>query len=81
MVCFSKIDLKDAFNQVIIDRSCRNLTAFSTPWGTFRYCRLNMGLSIASELFQSILTDILQHIPQQKLGTDDIIVYGKDYED
>ena len=81
MVCFSKIDLKDAFNQVIIDRSCRNLTAFSTPWGTFRYCRLNMGLSIASELFQSILTDILQHIPQQKLATDDIIVYGKDFDD
>jgi hypothetical protein len=79
MTCFSKVDLKDAFNQVVIDKGSRNLTAFSTPWGVFRYCRLNMGLAIASELFQSILMDILRHIPHQQLATDDIIVYGKDY--
>ena len=81
MACFSKIDLKDAFNQVLISEGSRNLTAFSTPWGVFRYCRLNMGLSIASELFQNILGDILRHIPNQKLATDDIIVYGIDYKE
>ena len=81
MAWFSKVDLNDAFNQVSISQASRNLTAFSTPWGTFRYCRLNMGLSIASEIFQSILTDILQHIPNQKLATDDVIIYGKSYEE
>ena len=81
MSFFSKIDLKDAFNQVSISERSRNATAFSTPWGTFRYCRLNMGLSVASELFQSILTDVLQHIPHQKLATDDIIVYGTTWEE
>lgn len=81
MAWFSKIDLKDAFNQVSISERSRNCTAFSTPWGTFRYCRLNMGLSIASELFQSILMDVLQHIPHQKLATDDIIVYGSTREE
>lgn len=78
MSVFSKIDLRDAFNQILIADGSRQLTAFTTPWGIFRYCRLNMGLAIASEIFQNILSDILKHIPHQKLATDDIIVYGKD---
>jgi transposase InsO family protein len=78
MKVFSKIDLRDAFNQILIARKCRHLTAFSTPWGVFWYCRLNMGLAISSELFQTIMTDILRDIPNQKIATDDIIVYGKD---
>ena len=41
MTCFSKIDLVDAFNQVNINEGSRNYTAFSIPWGVFRYCRLN----------------------------------------
>ena len=81
MKCFSKIDFQDAFNQVSIHDDSRDLTAFSTPWGVFRYCRLNMGLNVASELFQTILSDILRHIPNQKLATDDIIAYGIDEED
>jgi hypothetical protein len=81
MSWFSKVDLRDAFNQVCISILSRNLTAFSTPWGTFRYCRLNMGLAIASEIFQNILTDILRHIPNQNLATDDIIVYGSTHDE
>lgn len=81
MSVFSKIDLRDAFNQILIADGSRQLTAFTTPWGVFRYCRLNMGLAIASEIFQNILSDILIHIPHHKLATDDIIVYGKDVEE
>ena len=77
MKVFSKIDLKDAFNQILIAKHCRHLTAFSTPWGVFWYSRLNMGLAISSELFQTIMTDLLSDIPNQKLATDDIIVFAK----
>lgn len=81
MTVFSKVDIKDAFNQCSIADRCRHLTAFSTQWGTYQYCRLNMGLAIASELFQQIMTEKLKHIPNQRLATDDIIVYGKDKQE
>lgn len=81
MNVFSKIDIKDAFNQCSISEDSRNFTAFSTQWGTFRYCRLNMGLAIASELFQQIMTEKLKLIPHQRLATDDIIVYGRNREE
>jgi hypothetical protein len=78
---FSKVDIKDAFNQCSLELKCRPLTAFSTQWGTYQYCRLNMGLAIASELFQQTLTEMLKNIPNQKLATDDIIVYGRTAEE
>jgi hypothetical protein len=40
-----------------------------------------MGLAIASELFQQIMTEKLKHIPNQRLATDDIVVYGKDKQE
>lgn len=36
MSVFSKIDLQDAFNQILIAEKSRQLTAFTTPWGIFR---------------------------------------------
>ena len=81
MRCFSKIDMRDAFNQIALSQSCRNLTAFTTPWGVYVYTRLNMGLAIASELFQMIMTDLLRECNQKAVATDDIIVWGKDYDD
>lgn len=81
MQFFSKVDIKDAFNQILIRKEDRHFTTFSTPWGLYWYNRLNMGLSIASELFQSIMSDKLKHIPNCKQATDDIIVYGHTYEE
>ncbi len=81
MKVFSKVDIKDAFNQCLINPECRHLTAFSTQWGTYQYCRLNMGLAIDSELFQQVMTENLKHIPNQRLATDDKIVFGRDIEE
>ena len=77
MTVFSKVDIRDAFNQILLSEKSKILTAFSTQWGTYWYSRLNMGLAIASELFQQIMTEKLKHIPNQRLATDDIIIYGR----
>ncbi len=81
MKVFSKVDIKDTFNQCLIKPECRHLTAYSTQWGTYQYCRLNMGLAIASELFQQVMTENLKHIPNQRLATGGIIVFGRVIEE
>jgi len=74
---FSKIDIRDAFLTVELDEQSKALTTFTTPWGLFRYKRLNMGLCIASELFQEVFSNKLSDLKNIKVAIDDVLVYGK----
>jgi hypothetical protein len=74
---FSKLDIKDAFNTMVLDESSQKLTIFATEWGLFHYKRLNMGLCVASELFQATLSDKLADLINIKVAMDDILVYGE----
>ena len=42
---FSKVDLRKAFHQVVIDSRDRHLTCVTTPWGLFNFRRLAMGMA------------------------------------
>jgi hypothetical protein len=76
MKYFSKVDIRDAFLTIELDDQSKNLTIFSTPWGLYRYKRLNMGLCVASELFQETLTSKLAGLTNVKVAMDDILVFG-----
>ena len=78
---FSSLDLNDAFNQIMFDYASRPLTAMSTIWGIYIWNRLNMGLSIASELFQEIMEKVLEGIPSIKIALDDLMVHTEDPEE
>ena len=78
---FSKADIRDAFLPIELDESNKDLTIFSTPWGLYRYKRLNMGLCEASELFQEKMTRNLQGLKHVKVAMDDILVSGKRQEE
>jgi hypothetical protein len=71
---FSKLDFKDAFNQLLFDDESRLLTAMSTTWGIYYWNCLNMGISIASELFQEKMQQILEGIPGVKVALDDVLI-------
>ena len=70
---FSKLDLNEAFLQIPIDEETRQLTTFSTPWGLFRYTRLNQGMSPCSEIFNEVLANKLRDIENIKVAIDDIL--------
>ena len=78
---FSKVDIRDAFLQVVLDADGRILTTFSTPWGLYRYKRLNMGLCTASEIFQEVILSQTSGLRNIKVAIDDIMVYGKTLEE
>ena len=75
---FSKLDLVKAFHPLELHPDSRNCTTITTHRGLFRYRRLHMGISCASEMFTETVRMILRDCAGQLNMTDDILVFGKD---
>ena len=73
---FSKIDLCQAYHQLELEESSRQITTFSTHVGLFRYKRLNYGTNASAEIFQYALQKALQGLKGVKNIADDIVIYG-----
>lgn len=78
---FSKLDLKNAYHQVMITPETRYITTFITLEGLFRFRRLMFGISCAPEKFQKIMDHILVECDGSMAYLDDVIVWGKDLEE
>ena len=74
---FSKLDFNDAFNQMLFNDRARELTAMATVWGIYYWNRMNMGISIASEIFQEAMEKLLEDIPNIKVALDDVMIHTK----
>ena len=73
----SKFDLKCGYNQIVIEQSCRYITAFCTHLGIFQYKRLNFGINTAAEIFQKAIERVLIGLENVLNISDDIIVFGR----
>ena len=73
---FTKLDLSQAYHQLVLDEQSRYITTFSTHIGLFRYKRLNYGTNASAEIFQYVLQRELQGLPGVRNIADDIIVFG-----
>ena len=49
---FSKVDLKERFLQVELDKESSKLIVFHTPWERYRFHRMPFGITLALEIFQ-----------------------------
>ena len=78
---FSKIDLKDAYMQVVLEEESRNITNFHTEFGIYRFKRLCFGINNSFEKFQKGITTSLGHLPNIKFISDDMIIFNKSLED
>ena len=57
---FSRVDLQKAYHQIPIHKDDRHKTAVVTPWGTYQFRRLAMGLSNSGQCFQKLLDSVLE---------------------
>ena len=78
---FCKLDITKAFHQVMLAEESRHYTTITTHVGLFRYKRLHMGISCASELFSEIIRRLLEDCEGQLNMTDDILVFGRTREE
>ncbi len=75
-VLFSTLDLKHAYHQVELHTDSRDLTAFVTHDGLYRYKRVPYGLSSAPSAFQKMMCTILQGLKGVQCYLDDVIIFG-----
>lgn len=74
---FTKLDVKQAFHQVLLHENCRYITTFISPLGLMRYKRLMFGLSAAPEIFQKVMETLFADMPWLIIFIDDILIPAK----
>ena len=78
---YTKLDLSQAYLQVPLDEESKNLLVVNTPKGLFRYTRLPYGVSSAPGIFQRLMENVLQGIPNVIVYLDDILLTGATEEE
>ncbi len=71
---FTKLDLSQAYQQLLLDDQSKNLTTITTHKGLYRYTRLPFGIASAPAIFQKTMDTILQGLPHVICYIDDIMV-------
>ena len=73
---FSKLDLKDAYLQMVMSDDSKRLFTINTHKGLFRYNRLVFGVASAAALWQRAMDHVLQGIKCCRCMLDDMVVTG-----
>ncbi|XP_059047717.1 uncharacterized protein K02A2.6-like [Achroia grisella] len=73
---YSRLDLRNAFNHLILDEATGKLLAWSTSKGIYKLNRLPYGTKPASAIFQSKLEKILLGAKGVVNFIDDVVVTG-----
>ena len=76
----STMDLVDGFYQIPLAPEDRHKTAFTTPWGSFQWTVMPMGLCNAPSIFQGV-TDALLQGQTAAVGYIDDLAVGGDTEE
>ena len=78
---FTVFDTSKGFFHVPLDQESKLLTAMLTPFGIHVYNVLAMGLSHATDLFETCIYEVLQGLNGCINIVDDVLVFGTTYEE
>lgn len=78
---YCKLDLSNAYLQLMLAEESKEYLTITTPFGYFRYQKLPFGVCAAPSIFQSVIDRIINGVPMSKAFIDDILIGGKDVED
>jgi transposase InsO family protein len=78
---FSKIDVKDAYLQVPLDKASQLLTVISTPFGLYKYLCLPFGVKSAPHIFQTKMMRLLFDLETVHCHLDDVLIATKPGQD
>lgn len=73
---FSKLDLSNAYQQLLFAEDSKVYTTINTHKGLFRFTRLPFGASAAPAIFQRVMETLLKGIPNVSVYLDDILNSG-----
>jgi hypothetical protein len=77
---FTKLDLSQAYQQLLLDDNSKSLLTFNIHKGLYHYTLLPFGVASAPAIFQKTMDVLLQGIPNTLcyIELDDIIITGPD---
>lgn len=75
---FSKLDATSGFWQMRLDDASSKLCTYNTPFGRYRFTRMPFGIKSAPEVFQKIMSQMVEDIDGADSIIDDILVWGVD---
>lgn len=78
---FTKLDLAQAYQQILLDDISKPLVTINTHLGLFRYTRLPFGVASAPALFQRTMDALLQGLPHVICYIDDLLITGSTQEE
>ena len=74
---FSKLDLSQAYQQLVLEPKSREYLTINTHKGLFQPTRLQFGVHSAAGIFQREMEKRLSHVPFTIVRMDDILISGK----
>ena len=80
-VQFTKLDVCQAYNNILIRKEDRILTTINTHLGQLMWNRLPYGIAPAAAIFQETIDQTLAGIPMCCCRVDDILISGKNAEE
>ena len=78
---FAVFNTSKGFFHVLLDQESKLLTTMLTPFGIHVYNVLAMGLSNATDLFETCIHEVLQGLNGCTNITDDVLVYDSTYDE
>ena len=78
---FSKLDLSQAYQQLLLDQESQECLTVNTHRGLYKPTRLQYGVHSAAGIFQREMEKRLSHVPYTIVRVDDILVSGVDDND
>ena len=75
---FTKLGATSGYWQLKLDEESSKLCTFNTPFGRYRFQRLPFGIVSASEIFQRVMSQMVEDKDGAEDVMDDIVVWGKD---
>ena len=77
---FSKLDLSQAYAQLMLAPESRELTTINTHRGLFQYVRLPYGVSSAPGIFQRAMENLFKDVPDVMCYLDDLLISSENEE-
>jgi hypothetical protein len=75
----SELDLNMGYYHIKLDADAQKLCAIVFPWrmGKYKYKCLPMGMKIAPDVFQNVMSKVVQDMEYVKTYLDDLLILNK----
>ena len=74
---FSVLDASSDFWQIELDPESAKLCTFNTPFGRYMFKRLPFGLTCSQDIFQRVMSEMMEDIEGVEVVVDNILIWGE----